>query len=152
MSALCLQCGGEGELSLERHLQNATRVRALYLAAWRALNLVHHYRAECCARGDAWRADPRIVACLEQVRAYRVSICSLRTVRLGEHAWCIACRGTGLHDNTCEGCGAPVDLSTLDDRALDCVDIVVHAGCDTGHRYFEETAVLASAASAMGLA
>jgi len=57
--------------------------------------------------------------------------------RAGEYAWCIACRGTGLQDHACEGCGEPTTLSTIDRAALACVGIVIHADCDTGHSFFE---------------
>lgn len=52
-------------------------------------------------------------------------------------AWCVACRGTGLADNECAGCGKPASLSTLDRVPLDCIGIAVHVDCDTGHRFFD---------------
>lgn len=58
-------------------------------------------------------------------------------VGYGRLAWCIACRGTGLADHICKGCGDPTALDTLDHAPLDCVGIVVHADCDTGHAFFD---------------
>ena len=64
-------------------MKSATRINGLYLAIKRALALVHRYRAECCARAEAWRQDRRIIACIEQVAAYRASIRAIRaTVRV----------------------------------------------------------------------
>lgn len=55
----------------------------------------------------------------------------------GELAWCIACHGTGIADHDCEGCGEPTALDTLDHAPLDCVGVIVHATCDTGHDFFD---------------
>lgn len=52
-------------------------------------------------------------------------------------AWCLKCRGTGLADNECAGCGEPTTLSTLDHAPLDCIGVVVHASCDTGSSFFD---------------
>lgn len=57
--------------------------------------------------------------------------------RAGEYAWCIACRGTGLANNECQGCGHATAHDTLDHAPLDCVGVVVHATCDTGHAFFD---------------
>lgn len=52
-------------------------------------------------------------------------------------AWCIECQGTGLADHHCEGCGQPTSLDTVDRTALECIETVVHATCDTGNAYFD---------------
>lgn len=115
-----------------------TSVRGLRLAIHRAIDLVHVYRAENCIRGDEWRADPRHIACMAEVRRCRASIREFHNPpRPTAIAWCIACRGSRLADNECDGCGAPVDMGTLNEDALECVGILVHNGCDTGHVFFE---------------
>lgn len=58
-------------------------------------------------------------------------------VAAGELAWCIACRGTRLAQHACEGCGEPTTLDTIDHAPLECVGVVVHATCDTGHPFFD---------------
>ena len=78
---LALPISSAGEVDdpeLEALLRRITRVRGIYQAVWRTLRLVHQYRAEGVARRQPWREDRRIVACLEQVAAYRASIRSLR--------------------------------------------------------------------------
>jgi hypothetical protein len=137
----CRTCCGDGEILIclgsEFREHQALRIRALYGACRRTMRLVRLYRAE---DGCMWRGDPRIIACLEQIEAYRKSIRWIRSERplkLGELAWCVACRGTGLADNACDGCGQPIDMTTLDYVALENVGVLVHDTCDTGHAFFD---------------
>jgi hypothetical protein len=63
----------EEERELEAKLRRVTLRRGWHQAAWRALRLVHRYRAEDSARGEDWRGDHRIVTCLARVRACRAA-------------------------------------------------------------------------------
>ena len=59
---------------------------------------------------------------------------------VGELAWCTACRGTGLVDNACDGCGEAVTLDTKHDDAWGDARILVHAGCETSAAFFDRVA------------
>lgn len=56
---------------IEILLQRATRIRGNNLAIKRAYRLIHDYRAENVSRGEDYRADERVVACLAQISTYR---------------------------------------------------------------------------------
>lgn len=75
------------ERALEVRLQLVTRVRGIYQAARRTMRLVHAYRAECLVRREDWRSDSRIIACLEQVAAYRQTIRALRAKASAARFW-----------------------------------------------------------------
>ena len=61
----------------------------------------------------------------------------------GNLAWCIACRGSGLADNACDGCGHEVTLDTKRQDTWTEAHILVHIGCDTGARWFDRAALSA---------
>lgn len=136
----CEACDGDGELGVSGHstYREAKRIERLYLAASGALRMARRYRAECAVRREPWREDRRILAVLVQVRRYRDDIGKLRRQSVGP-AWCIACRGTGLESIDCEGCGRAVDQGSVDVVPLECVDVLVHRGCDTGDGFFERS-------------
>lgn len=150
----CSECGGDGEVgptgesAVAELVVRKERIRLLYLAAWKALEIVRGYLtspdfgspgfAVTTAFGFGRFSDQRIRQCLNQVRSYRFLIRAIRLQRRpkqGELAWCIACRGAGFADGTCEGCGNPVTLDTVHLDALDEADILVHRGCDVDRRY-----------------
>lgn len=138
--AICVACDGDGELAVDAEPRFTTsaaanvRIVRLFEASRFTLRMARRYLLE----GGA--SDRRFIACLVQVRAYRMSIRYQRSLvrpKLGELAWCINCRGTGLARIECEGCGRDVSLATVNRDALDNVDVLVHEGCDTGHRFFD---------------
>lgn len=91
------ESSSDDDRALEVRLKLVTRVRGIYQAARRALRLVHAYRAECLVRREEWRSDKRILACLEQVAAYRTIVRALRLEAVNAHVWPIT-----------HGCGAVI--------------------------------------------
>lgn len=147
----CRVCLGDGELMISgetgaeqvaRRRRLRQQIRGLYATCWRALHLARHYTEEVGAV-----ADLRVEGILDAVYLHRATIAFLREglAAVGRRpeayerlAWCIACRGTGLADIECQGCGAPVAADTVNERALVHADVLVHPTCDTGHAWFDD--------------
>jgi len=150
--AECIDCCGDCELERtgESCYAFANRIERTiarhYEAARLCLEFLRRDRAdynEAPADSHVYTfADvPCVQALVRRVRELRATIADLRASRRRQPyerlALCVACRGTGLAEHACEGCGEPVDLGTGDWDALEKVDILVHDTCDAlDHEYF----------------